>query len=538
MLTSSARILLVDDALSNLMFLENILQSEGYGTVLAQSGKEALAIAKQSCPDLVLLDLIMPEMDGFEVCQEFRADPSLQHVPIIFVSALDDEKSKLKGLGLLGDDYLTKPVQKNLVLAKVANVLQLNQLRRQQSQLRIRQHLQEEAKRRLAEALEVNETLLEKLRLFVPDQLLERIAPGGVESIQLGNATEVEVTVMFCDIRNFTAITESQQTTQTFEWLNAFFSRMNQAVTLNHGFIDKYLGDAMMVVFDRPQHHAQDAFNAALHMQETLADFNFDRAQFNLLHPVNIGIGIHTGRAVIGTIGCDRRMDPTVIGDVVNTASRLEELTKLYGCQIIVSDTAVMHLNHPEQFHLRAIDRLAPRGKEQQLSLYELVGASLVEIVDFADYEFESASSTEKVDFAEYGFENVASAEKVDFADYEFLKTPLIDFLEFEDFELRRTPPIEIIDVEEYELVKAPMVEIVDFDDDLQLKSADPSAAPFLIQKYPLLRKIFHYFQRKWHGYVNRCHVVPDPQASLPRSPEPEQFTSSSEPIEMSEVER
>jgi two-component system sensor histidine kinase ChiS len=367
-------ILLVDDDASNLFLLEELLQAEGYQTRSVQSGSQALSLAQDAPPGLVLLDVMMPDMDGFEVCQQLRIDPVLQTVPVIFLTALDDDDSRLKGLELMGDDYLTKPIHSQLVLAKVASILRLSQLRSQHSQQLIYQQARQWSENQVAAAWQISEALSEKFRLFVPEQLLCRIAPQGVESIQLGNATEEEITVLFCDIREFTAIAESQQAKETFEWLNAFFTRMNQAIVSHHGFIDKYLGDAIMAVFDRPQHHAQDAIGAAVVMRQTLIDFNTNRALFNLEHPINIGIGIHTGQGVIGTLGSDYRMDSTVIGDVVNTASRLEDLTKQYGCQVIASGAAIAQLSQPDLFQFRWIDRVTPRGKQQANDLYEILG--------------------------------------------------------------------------------------------------------------------------------------------------------------------
>jgi two-component system sensor histidine kinase ChiS len=156
------------------------------------------------------------------------------------------------------------------------------------------------------------------------------------------------------------------------------------------------LGDAILAIFDRPEHHAEDALNAAVSMLQNLKEFNRDRVQYNLEQAVNIGIGIHTGTAVIGTVGSDKRMDSTVIGDVVNTAARLEELTKLYGCQILASDTTLAHVsssltntnlevqnhdsvwgNRPNPSYLsRWVDQVTPRGKRVVLELYEILGNS------------------------------------------------------------------------------------------------------------------------------------------------------------------
>ena len=167
-------------------------------------------------------------------------------------------------------------------------------------------------------------------------------------------------------------IAEHQDPKQTFAWLNSFFEHMNEAIALHHGFIDKFLGDAIMAVFDRDEHHAEDAICAALMMEKNLQLLNSTYQDSLISKPIRMGVGIHTGLAVIGTVGASSRMDSTVIGDVVNTASRLEELTKTYQCNIIVSGQTRDHLNTelPVQWHL--LDQLKPRGKQQTIDLYEV----------------------------------------------------------------------------------------------------------------------------------------------------------------------
>ncbi|MFS8120024.1 MAG: response regulator [Microcoleus sp.] len=417
MSNKSPCIMLVDDEPDNLILLQELLQLEGYTTVSALSGDEALSLARASRPDLILLDIMMPELDGFDVCDRLRKDTALQTVPVIFLTALDDDTSRIRGLEIMADDYLTKPFNSRLLLAKVENILLLSKMRSQVVSSQFNQQVKEQSKRQIAAAWEANEYLSEKFHLFVPQQLLGRIAPQGIESIQLGNVTEEELTILFCDIRGFTAIAESQEARETFEWLNAFFTKMNDCITSHGGFIDKYLGDAIMAVFDQPNSHAINAIEAAVAMQESLQEFNAQRHKYNLEYPVNIGTGINTGIGMIGTLGSDRRMDSTVIGDVVNTASRLENLTKIYGCQIIVSENAIVHAreflnntspnskeslllkcdleaekpkrmistSHPtaadshspsNNYYYRWIDRVTPRGKQQAIEIYEIWAAS------------------------------------------------------------------------------------------------------------------------------------------------------------------
>ncbi|MEW6493360.1 MAG: response regulator [Cyanobacteriota bacterium] len=398
----TARILLVDDDPTNLLLLEELMLAEGYVPLLATSGTEALEIIAQSVPDLILLDVMMPDMDGFEVCRQLREDARFHTLPVIFLTALDDDHSRLRGLQMMGDDYLTKPINSKLLLTKIASILRLNALRSQKVQLEISQKVKEQSRQQIAAAWEINDYLSEKFRLFVPEQYLNRIAPKGVESIQLGNAREELLTVLFCDIRGFTAMAESQSAQETFEWLNAFFSLMSQAITEHHGFVDKFLGDAILAVFDRVEHHAADALNAAVTMLQRLSEFNRDRDRYKLEQSVNVGIGIHTGLGVIGTVGSDKRMDSTVIGDVVNTAARLEELTKIYGCQILASDTTMNHISSSynkisldsstfqltlNSYPCRWVDRVTPRGKRIVLELYEILGTP-TQVLDVIKVKF------------------------------------------------------------------------------------------------------------------------------------------------------
>lgn len=387
-MSAESYILLVDDEPHNLLLLEELLSIEGYRTRSAASGTEALRILCEETPCLILLDVMMPGMDGFELCQQLRDDagaiaskyPHLQTVPIIFLTALNDDESRLKGLDVMGDDYITKPINQALMLRKISSLLKLSQLREDSHKVALAlqaealQRAQTHFKQQMMSAWEISEALSEKFRLFVPEQFLARIAPQGVESIALGNATETEVTILFCDIRDFTAIAESQTARDTFTWLNAFFTTLNQIITESSGFIDKYLGDAVMAVFDRPCHHPSDGINAAAKICEAMQTFSQTSPAVESASTVRVGIGVHTGQAVIGTIGASQRMDPTVVGDVVNTASRLEELTKEYDCQAIISEAVINCLPEQHPFQIHWLDQVAPRGKQEQLNLYSLTG--------------------------------------------------------------------------------------------------------------------------------------------------------------------
>jgi adenylate cyclase len=380
-MTPEPYILLVDDELHNLMLLEDLLEMAGYMTRSAISGAEALAIAQDAPPQLVLLDVMMPKMNGFEVCEQMRSHASLQTTPIIFLTALDDDESRLRGVTALGDDYLTKPIRTELVLTKIDSILRLTQLRQQSYQQQLQQQealfleRQQQFQQHMLVASKTQSELSDILKRFVPEQFLAHLTTAGsVRSLRTGTTRPTEVTVLFCDIRNFTAIAENQQPQTTLTWLNAVFSELHRAISQHHGCIDKYLGDAVMAVFDRPQHHGEDSLNGALQMQAALEKFNQSRHNFGLRCPIKVGIGIHSGPVVIGTVGDQKRMDTTVIGDVVNTAARLEDLTKTYQHPILCSQEVIQQLPQCHSFNYRWVAEVTPRGKQTQMAIYTLLG--------------------------------------------------------------------------------------------------------------------------------------------------------------------
>jgi two-component system sensor histidine kinase ChiS len=378
-------ILLVDDDSNNLLLLESLLTIQEYKVQSATSGQEALNIAQSSQPALILLDVMMPDMDGFEICNILRQQEHLKTVPIIFLTALDDDESQLQGMEMMADDYITKPFNSQLLLAKVKNILRLNQMRSQTIQTQTRQTVQAKTKQQTITALQDHEELSQKFTSFVPTQFLKRIAPNGIESIGLGNKIEVELSILFCDIRKFTTITESQDSSQTFEWLNYFLNQMSSCIAKYHGFIDKYLGDAILAIFDRQNLHCLDAIQAAIEMQNHAKEMNLN-SYFMDLKTLKMGIGIDTGVATIGILGTPKRMETTVIGDVVNTASRLEELTKTYQCEIIASESTITHFSQVNpslieseksiEFNYRLIDRVIPRNKQKAIDIYQVTSGS------------------------------------------------------------------------------------------------------------------------------------------------------------------
>ncbi len=211
---------------------------------------------------------------------------------------------------------------------------------------------------------------LEAFERFVPDKFLAAIAPDGIENIEVGVASTRTMTILFSDIVGYTAMSENMTPMETFNFLNDYLARMGTAIDEAGGFIDKYIGDAIMALFD--DEATDGAINAAIAMQQKLAEFNLERASQGL-PPIRCGIGIHRGEVVMGTVGFTSRIDSTVIGDAVNVAARVEGLTRHYECGILVTASVVLALRNKSAFTLRLVsENVKVKGKDEAIAIYEL----------------------------------------------------------------------------------------------------------------------------------------------------------------------
>jgi len=203
---------------------------------------------------------------------------------------------------------------------------------------------------------------------LVPHQLLSLLQAKSVVGVKLGDHVERKMTILFSDIRDFTPLSESMTPTENFEFINSYLSQMEPVISRHHGIIDKYIGDAIMALFEKG---ADDALHGAIDMLERLGYYNAGRTRAGY-KPIHIGIGLNTGMVMIGTVGGINRMDSTVIGDAVNLAARLEEATKTYNTPLIISHNTLYDLNDPNDYHIRFLDRMRVKGKSQPLSVYEV----------------------------------------------------------------------------------------------------------------------------------------------------------------------
>jgi class 3 adenylate cyclase len=212
---------------------------------------------------------------------------------------------------------------------------------------------------------------LKSFERFVPEKFLAVIASNGIENIQVGVASTRTITILFADIRGYTSMSEQMTPLETFAMLNDYLACMGEVINNAGGFIDKYIGDAIMALFD--DEASGCALYAALAMHQRLQAFNEERRR-KAQPAVSIGIGIHRGEVVMGTIGFTSRIESTVIGDTVNVAARVESLTRKYDLTVLVTESVVTALHHPEAFKLRLVDEsVKVKGKTAPVAIYELI---------------------------------------------------------------------------------------------------------------------------------------------------------------------
>ncbi len=203
---------------------------------------------------------------------------------------------------------------------------------------------------------------------FVPKEFLNLLEKKNIIEVHLGDQVQKEMTVMFCDIRGFTTLSEKMTPQETLEFINGFLKIMEPVITKHNGIIDKYIGDAIMALFPL---NADDAVRGAIAMVKQLDEYNKERKQ-QALAPIRIGIGLNTGKLVLGTVGDEHRMEGTVISDAVNIASRVESLTKLYGASIIITKNTYTKLKRPDAYTIRILDKVVVKGKSKPTTIYEI----------------------------------------------------------------------------------------------------------------------------------------------------------------------
>ncbi|MEE3719825.1 response regulator [Tumidithrix elongata RA019] len=521
------KILIVDDEPVNLQVLVNNLSLANYAIAQANNGLEALALIEQGFkPDLVLLDVMMPHMTGYEVSQKLRERFMPSELPIVMLTAKNQVSDLVAGFEAGANDYLTKPFSKDELLARIKTHINLCKLISENRSLNLKHEeleqektdleilldattehadaVQEELKQQAIEALQASERRLRKFleampvgvfvidaegkpyyinslgeqllgkglvknlassklseaykayvrdtdeiypttdspiykalkgeissvddmeirhgdraipievwgtpirneqgeilyaiaafqditerrkaqaernkftreimelniayERFVPKEFLRFLNKASITDVKLGDQVQQEMTILFSDIRSFTSLSEGMSPQENFNFINEYLSVVTPEIHSRKGFIDKYIGDAVMALFPESP---DDAVLGAIAMQKKVALFN-EKRQLRGEVPITIGIGLHTGSLMLGTIGGAQRMEGTVIADAVNLASRLEGLTKMYGTAIAISEQTLFQLEDMEQYSYRFLDRVKVKGKQEAVAVFEI----------------------------------------------------------------------------------------------------------------------------------------------------------------------
>jgi adenylate cyclase len=316
-----ARVLVVDDQPPNVRLLEAILAPRGYDVRTASSGEEALTALDADDMDLVLLDIVMPGMDGYEVCREIRERPGTAYLPVVMVTASGDEQ-KIKALEAGADDFLTKPVNQYELLARVASLARIKRyqdtIKRQADELAAWNH---ELEDRVSDQVSQIERM-RRLRRFLSPQLAELIVDSGDESFLESHRREI--VVVFCDLRGFTPFAEASEPEEVMGVLGEYHAALGDLIFRFEGTLERFAGDGLMVFFNDPV-RCDDGPARAIRMSVAMRTRVRGLAESwaRQGHDLALGIGIAQGYATLGRIGFEGRHDYAAIGSVTNLASRL-----------------------------------------------------------------------------------------------------------------------------------------------------------------------------------------------------------------------
>lgn len=350
---SKPKILVVDDNPTNVRLLEAFLEPLGYDISTAQDGETALKVFDEENIDLILLDIIMPGIDGFEVARRIRENKENQYhyVPIVFLTALNDTKDRIKGIEAGGDDFLSKPFDRLELMARLKSLLKIKYLN--------------------VKVQNRNELLYKIMNSYIVEETLKKTLDNPDKYLKLGGE-KCYATILFADLRGFTNFSEKHSHEEIIKVLNNLFPKWMNAVLKNKGTFDKYLGDGIMAFFTAAAGDEVNAFNALLAAREI--KYEFDSMDY-IKSGIGLGIGINSGEVFVGNVGSDTLMQYTVIGDPVNTAQRIE--SKALPGQILLSENTYRLLG--SKIKVNEIPTLELKGKDLDVAVFELVDMAKTE---------------------------------------------------------------------------------------------------------------------------------------------------------------
>jgi class 3 adenylate cyclase len=335
------RVLVVDDLVQNLVVAEALLESLGCQVVTARNGQECIDLVAAGAPDLILLDVMMPVMDGLAVCRVLKRDPEHRHIPIVLLTSLDSTEDYVAGIEAGADDFVVKPFRRHELLARVKSLLRVKRLVEGE-----RQHLRGTLER------------------YVGASVAQKLLDQGQFAAPSGN--RVDASILFADIRSFSAWSELTEPEAVVEVMNAFLGAAVEIVFRFGGAVDKFTGDGLMAIFGAPvptPDHPRRAVRASLDIA-ALAGVGASA----LPAPLLVGCGVNSGEMVIGSIGSERRLDYTAMGDAVNLARRLCD--EAAGGQVLVAEATRVRL---VGVHVEDLGRLRVKNRQEPIQTYSVV---------------------------------------------------------------------------------------------------------------------------------------------------------------------
>jgi class 3 adenylate cyclase len=341
-------VLIVDDNADNRQLLADISDSMNLDVLQASNGAEALTMAQTQLPDLILLDVSMPGMSGFEVCGLLKSSERTMKIPVIMLTALSDVENRVQGLKLGADDYVAKPFNPRELMERM--------------RVRLR------SKSETDELRHVQQMIRDTFERFVSPAVVEQLLRDPTQ-VQLGGKLQ-EITVLFTDLENFTSISEQVDPQILLTVLNSYHTMVVQTIQEWGGTVDKFTGDGVMALYNTPLpqvDHVLRAVKTTLAIRDKLSAF---QQQFEPTYHMKINFGIHTGMAVIGNVGAPSLMNFSAVGDTVNLAARLQGLAT--NGQILISSAAYEQVKNQVQTQL--IGSTKVRGRREEVVTYEVIG--------------------------------------------------------------------------------------------------------------------------------------------------------------------
>ncbi len=370
-------ILAVDDTPENREILKLRLESKGYVVETAADGDEGMARARELKPDLILLDIMMPNRDGISVVKELKGDEELRGIPVILVTAKADTRDLVEGLDAGGDDYLTKPFEHAALMARVRAMLRQKALNdtvaAQAATLRVQAaelaDLNSNLEARVATQVDEIERV-GRLRRFLPQQVVDLIVASSTPDSMLATHRR-DVTVVFCDLRGFTAFTETAEPEEVMQALAEYHAALGELIVSHEGTLERFVGDGLLVIFNDPlpcADHGARGVRMALAMHERMHGLAAEWRRRG--HQLGFGIGIAQGHATLGGIGFDQRLDYAVVGTVPNLASRLCDEAK--AGEILISQRVLASLDG--RIEVEPLGELPLKGFQRPVPAFRVVG--------------------------------------------------------------------------------------------------------------------------------------------------------------------